>query len=190
MQSLFAGLRLLGIGVAPAYAAQAALSGAVLLALAVLIRRTEDAVIQGALMAAAALLVTPFLLDYDLTLLAIPLAVLASGALRTQFLPYEKMILLAAFILPMVARTLGHYAHLPVARRSSCCCFLHWDGVSPHRPNLWRRWHEGRGAPARFERRRPERRDLSRAVVMDLRPPRAFRAQCRRRRSLFRSGGA
>jgi hypothetical protein len=124
MQSLFAGLRLLGIGVAPAYAAQAALSGAVLLALAVFIRRADDAIVQGALMATAALLVTPFLLDYDLTLLAIPLAVLLSGALRTQFLPYEKMILLAAYILPMVARTLGHYAHLPVAPAVVLLLFL------------------------------------------------------------------
>jgi hypothetical protein len=50
-----------------------------------------------------------------LTLLAIPLTVLLTQALRTQFLPYEKMILLAAYLLPAVARLLGQHFSLPAA---------------------------------------------------------------------------
>lgn len=115
MQSLFASVRLLGGGLGLAYAAEAVLSGVVCLTLAVLVRRVDDAVVQGALMAAAALLATPFVLDYDLTLLAVPLAVLLTQALRTQFLPYEKMILLAAYLLPAVARLFGQQFSLPVA---------------------------------------------------------------------------
>jgi hypothetical protein len=115
MQSLFAALRLIGLDAGPAFAAQTVFTAAVCLALVVLVRRMEDALAQGALMAVAALLATPFVLDYDLTLLAIPLANLFSAALRDAFLPYEKMILLAAYLLPSVARPLGQYLHLPVA---------------------------------------------------------------------------
>ena len=43
-------------------------------------------------MIAAALLASPFLLDYDLVLLGIPLAWIARESLRTGFLPWEKII--------------------------------------------------------------------------------------------------
>jgi hypothetical protein len=115
MQSLFAAVRLLGGGVALAYGAQIALAGGILLALAVLLRRTPDAALQGALMVVAALLTTPFVLDYDLTLLALPLAVVFARAAPAQFLPYEKSVLLAAFVLPAVSRPLAQHAHLPLA---------------------------------------------------------------------------
>jgi hypothetical protein len=115
MASLFAAIRLIGGGIALAYASQAALSVAVVLALLVALRQTGDALAQGALIAAAAPLATPFVLDYDLALLAIPLAFLWSRAMASGFAPYEKMILLAAFALPAFARPLGQHVHLPLA---------------------------------------------------------------------------
>ena len=115
MQSFFAALRLLGAPLGFAYAAQIALSVAVAAALALLLRRTRDEQMQGALMAVAALLVTPFVLDYDLTLLAVPLAVLFAQARASSFAPYEKSILLVAFMLPAFSRALAQYAHLPLA---------------------------------------------------------------------------
>jgi hypothetical protein len=115
MVSLFAAIRLLGGGVALAYGAQTALALAVALALVVALRRTRDALEQGALVAAATLLATPFALDYDLALLALPLALLLSRALATEFLPYEKILLLAAYALPAFARPLAQTVHLPLA---------------------------------------------------------------------------
>lgn len=115
MQSLFAALRLFGASLSVAYAAQAILTAGVCVALAVLIRHLGDPLAQGALMAAAALLATPFVLDYDLTLLAVPLAILLTRALRSAFLPYEKMALLAAYLLPLVARALATHLYLPLA---------------------------------------------------------------------------
>jgi hypothetical protein len=115
MVSLFAALRLLGGGVALAYAAQAALALAVAVALVAALRRTGAALEQGALIAAATLLATPFALDYDLALLALPLALLLSRALATGFWPYEKILLLAAYALPGLARPLAQAVHLPVA---------------------------------------------------------------------------
>ena len=35
-------------------------------------------------------------------------------AMRTGFLPYEKTVLLAAFILPLLARPLAMAAHIPL----------------------------------------------------------------------------
>ncbi len=115
MASLFAAIRLFGGSVALAYVLQAALAGAVVCALVASLRKCRDAPTQGALIAAAAPLATPFLLDYDLTLLALPLALLLSRALATGFLPYEKIILLAAYALPAFARPLGQMAGTPLA---------------------------------------------------------------------------
>ena len=65
--------------------------------------------------ACAGLLATPFVLDYDLTLLALPLALVFSRGSRGKFLPFEKSALLAAYVLPAVARPLALYAHLPLS---------------------------------------------------------------------------
>jgi hypothetical protein len=115
MVSLFAAIRLLGGGLNLAYAAQAALAVAVGLALVSALRRTGGALEQVVLIAAATLPATPFALDYDLALLALPLAWLASRALATGFLPYEKILLLAAYALPGFARPLAQAVHLPLA---------------------------------------------------------------------------
>ncbi len=115
MQSLFAALRLLGAGLVWAYALQGMLTACVCVVLVVVLRKTGDAVAQGALMAAAALLATPFVLDYDLALLALPMAYLLSLALQTGFRCYEKITLISAFALPAVSRALAEHAHLPLA---------------------------------------------------------------------------
>jgi hypothetical protein len=66
-------------------------------------------------MIVGALLVSPFLLDYDLVILAAPLAWMLRQGLRTGFRDWEKLVLAAAFILPAVSRTLATQIHLPLA---------------------------------------------------------------------------
>ena len=78
-------------------------------------RRKPGARAEGATLAAAACVVTPFLLDYDLMLTAIPLAWVAAEAERGRFLPWEKVILASAFLLPLVARALAIWVGVPVA---------------------------------------------------------------------------
>lgn len=56
------------------------------------------------MLAAASLLASPFLLDYDLMILAVPMAWVVREAHRTGFLDWEKTILFAAFVSPLVAR--------------------------------------------------------------------------------------
>lgn len=114
MQSLYAAVRLLGGGSGLAYAAQAILAVGVLASLALAIHRGADTLAAGALMATAALLTTPFLLDYDLMLLAIPMAWLFREALRGEFLPWEKVVLLASFVLPLLARPVADALGVPL----------------------------------------------------------------------------
>ncbi|WP_158818009.1 glycosyltransferase family 87 protein [Methylocapsa sp. S129] len=115
MQSVFAGVRLLHGGLTLAYGLQIVAALGVCAALVHLQRRSFRSGAEGPAMVAAALLASPFLLDYDLVLLAIPLAWIARDTSRTGFLPFEKTILAVAFILPAVSRSIAAYAGLPLA---------------------------------------------------------------------------
>jgi hypothetical protein len=116
MASVFAAARLLGAGLAVAYGLQTAVAVAVLAAVAVTIRRARpDGATTIALAAAAAPLVSPFLLDYDLAITLLPLALLVARAITTGFHPWEKTAALALFLWPLVGRALSGPAHLPLA---------------------------------------------------------------------------
>jgi hypothetical protein len=114
LQSLFAALRLFGAGVAVSAAAQAVLCLAVLACLIRLALRRPPGQALLAPCAVAMLLATPFVLDYDLLLLAPALAWALRRALADGFRPWEKSLLAAAFVLPLVARLLAQGAHLPL----------------------------------------------------------------------------
>ena len=107
MQSPFAAVRLAGGGVPLAYVAQGLLAAGVVVGLALLARARADARAQGAALVAGALLATPFLLDYDLAIAAAPMLWLWSEGDRTGAARFERPVLAAAFLLPLVARTVG-----------------------------------------------------------------------------------
>ena len=115
LQSLFAALRLLGAGVGFAGVAQTVLALFVLAGLVLLARRRPPGQALLAPCAVGMLLATPFVLDYDLLLLAPALAWALRRALTDGFLPWEKSTLAAGFILPLVSRLLAQGAHLPLA---------------------------------------------------------------------------
>lgn len=102
LQSVFAMLRVLGAPVALSYAAQSVVTACVAALLFAAARRSRDALACGALMCAGAALVTPFVLRYDLVMLAIPLMWLARDAQRRPLSAPEAAIALAAFVLPLV----------------------------------------------------------------------------------------
>ena len=123
MQSVFAAVRLVGGSVAAGYGLQAMVALVVILTLTRALRRAAMAgsragarrgETEGAATAAAALLASPFLLDYDLMLLAIPLVVLARTGLERGFRSWEIVVLLAAYILPLVSRSIGLALHMPL----------------------------------------------------------------------------
>lgn len=113
MVSAFAAARVLGAPLPLAYAAQGAVFAA---AMALVLRRPGGRGPAAApLFVLAALLTSPFLLDYDLVMLAFPLAWLARQGLANGFLRWEKILLALGFALPLVARPLALDLHLPLA---------------------------------------------------------------------------
>ncbi|WP_460452466.1 glycosyltransferase family 87 protein [Alsobacter sp. SYSU BS001988] len=115
MQSIFAMMRLFGSSVSLAYAAQAAVGLAAAAAVVWVAWKVRSPRAVGAVMVAGALLTTPFMLRYDLMLLAIPLAWLYAEATRTGFRPGEVKIGVAAFMLPWMPTEVAQYGHLLVA---------------------------------------------------------------------------
>lgn len=101
-QSVFAMLRLAGASTAASYVVQAAAALLVAGALAFAARKSRDALACGALMCAGAALVTPFILRYDLVLLAIPLMWLARDAQRAGLRVHEVIVAALVFLLPLV----------------------------------------------------------------------------------------
>jgi hypothetical protein len=115
LQSAFAAARLWGFSVATSYAVQAAVS---LLAALVAIwtwRRAVTFDLHAAALATAILLSTPYMMDYDLVVLALPIAWLALEGRRSGFLPWEKSLLVFVWMLPLFARSLAGHALIPVA---------------------------------------------------------------------------
>lgn len=115
MQSTFAAVRLIGGSVAQAYGAQAMFAGTVAILLVMLARRNAAAMAQNAAFMTAAVMTTPFVLDYDLTWIAFPLVWLFSEARKDSFLPWEKIVMACAFMLPLLGRTIAMKLHLPLA---------------------------------------------------------------------------
>lgn len=115
MQSAFAAVRVLGGPLPLAWGLQALVALAAVGALVWLQLRVLRTPAEGAALLTAALLASPFLLDYDLTLLIFPLAWLATQGVRDGFRPWEKTLILVAFVLPVLSRSLATFAHLPIA---------------------------------------------------------------------------
>jgi len=70
---------------------------------------------QAAALVTATLLMTPYMMDYDLVILALPIAWLALEGRRSGFLPWEKSLVALAWLLPLFARTLAGKAMIPIA---------------------------------------------------------------------------
>ncbi|MGG5822762.1 glycosyltransferase family 87 protein [Falsiroseomonas sp. HW251] len=127
MASVFAAVRLLGGGAALAWGVQGVVALGVLAVLLPRLRRRPGGIAEMATTAAATPLVSPFLLDYDLLLLGLPLAFVLRAALREGWLPWERIVLLAGFVLPFVARPLATWPGVPVA--PLVCAALLWVAV-------------------------------------------------------------
>ncbi|MGH6851999.1 MAG: glycosyltransferase family 87 protein, partial [Methylocella sp.] len=125
MPTIFAAARLYGAPLSFAYGAQAITALTALGFLVRCVRRHRpDALALGAVTVAATVLVSPYLLDYDLSVIGLPLAWLSGRGLVHGFLPYEKFGILAAFALPLISRVLCLYLHLaagPIVLATQMC---------------------------------------------------------------------
>jgi alpha-1,2-mannosyltransferase len=115
VQSVFAALRLWGVSIGWAYGGQALVSFGAAVAVAIFAYRRPRSPAFGPVLIVATLLVTPYVLDYDLVLLAIPLSFMLREALRRGFLPWEKAVLLGGYVAPLATRIVAMHLHVPLA---------------------------------------------------------------------------
>jgi hypothetical protein len=115
IQSVFSWVRMWDGGIALAYAAQAAITLAVAAALCWLWRSRASYPLKGAGLLIGTLLATPYSLDYDLMLLAPAIAYLSVDGFARGFGPYEKTIVAALWIVPLVARSVPQATLIPLA---------------------------------------------------------------------------
>jgi alpha-1,2-mannosyltransferase len=115
MAGIFGAVRLLGGGAGVGQLAQlvAILLAAVATAF-VWTGRTSVAA-RSATLAGAALVASPLLWDYDLVLATVAAAWLVREGRCEGFLAWEKSLLAALFVVPLISRPIGEVFHLPLA---------------------------------------------------------------------------
>lgn len=114
IQSVFSAARMWGAGVQFAYAIQIALALALAAALAWLWRSDAAFELKASALASGSLLATPYVLDYDLVVLAVAIAFFARHGLNRGFHPYEISLLAAAWMVPLLSRGVAAATGLPL----------------------------------------------------------------------------
>ena len=107
MQSVFGAIRLFGGSSTLAYTGQIAMSLTVIAVLALVCYSRPGRLVEVAALATASLLFTPFLYDYDLAILVVPLACVTALAGQTGWRSWEQLTLVLAYVLPAAARPAG-----------------------------------------------------------------------------------
>jgi hypothetical protein len=114
MQSVFAGLRLIGFQAGIAYGAQALVALCLAAAVVALWRSAAAFELKAAGLILASLLATPYALDYDLVIVGPALAYLAVHGMREGFAPYEITLLVLVWALPLFARSLAGFSLITI----------------------------------------------------------------------------
>ena len=114
MPSLFIGLRMLGVGSGIAYGVHGIFALGVALLVWRMWWRRMRLPLTGAALVCGSLLVTPYAFDYDLALLAVPIALLALDGHRHGWLAGEREILVAAWLSPFLATVISAVTQVQV----------------------------------------------------------------------------
>jgi alpha-1,2-mannosyltransferase len=114
LQSVFAVVRMWGAGVPAAYAIQGAVSATVVCCTAWAWRSACNHDLKAAILVAATLLASPHILDYDLVILALAIAFTVGVGFAGGFRDYEISLLAAAWIVPLLSRSIAGATHIPL----------------------------------------------------------------------------
>lgn len=114
IQSIFSAVRAWGASVPIAYAAQASLFAALAVTLAWLWHSDAAFELKAAALALGSLLATPYVLDYDLVVLAVAIAFFARHGLQRGFRDFEISLLAAAWIVPLLSRSIAGATFIPL----------------------------------------------------------------------------
>ncbi len=114
IQSIFSAVRMWGASVHGAYAAQTALALTLAATLAWLWHSDAAFELKASALATASLLATPYVLDYDLVVLAVAIGFFARHGLSRGFRPFEISLLAAAWIVPLLSRSVAGLTGIPL----------------------------------------------------------------------------
>ena len=115
IQSVFSWARMWGAGIPLAYAAQAIATVTVAAALVLIWRSRAAFAVKAAALLIGSILATPYSLDYDLMLIAPAIAFLAADAMtRGNAVPWEKTLLAALWLAPLIARSFAQFTFVPL----------------------------------------------------------------------------
>ena len=114
IQSVFSAARMWGATVPAAYAVQFALGLGLAASLAWLWRSDAAFELKAAALATGSLLATPYVLDYDLVVLAVAIACLARHGLARGFRDFEISLLAAVWMVPLVSRGIAGATGIPL----------------------------------------------------------------------------
>ena len=124
IQSIFSAVRMWGGGVDLAYMAQGALALGVAAGL-IWLWRSEAAVdLKASALAVAALIATPYVLDYDLMILAVAIAFYVRHGLARGFHNFELSLLAFAWIAPLLSRPLAKATGIPLGLTAQIVLFI------------------------------------------------------------------
>src|ERR1700761_4132249 len=114
IQSIFSAPRNWGADVRTAYAIQTALAVILAASLAWLWHSEAAFELKASALATASLLATPYVLDYDLVVLAVAIAFFACHGIKQGFRDYETSLLAAAWIVPLLSRGVAGATGIPL----------------------------------------------------------------------------
>jgi hypothetical protein len=124
IQSVFSWVRMWGGGIPLAYAVQSVVTFAIAVAVGWLWRSPASFPLKAAALIVGGLLATPYVLDYDLMLLAPAIAFIAVDGIERGFGPYEKTMLAALWLVPLITRSIAETTLIPLAAPLMLCAFV------------------------------------------------------------------
>lgn len=114
IQSAFSAMRMWGAGVHSAYAIQIALALMLAASLAWLWQSNALFELKASALATASLLATPYVLDYDLVVLAVAIVFFVRHGMNRGFHDYEISLLAAAWFMPLLSRAIAGVSGIPL----------------------------------------------------------------------------
>ena len=114
IQSVFSAVRMWGADVHTAYAVQIALALTLAASLVWLWQSDAAFELKASALATGSLLATPYVLDYDLVVLAVAIAFFARHGLSRGFRNYEISLLAAVWIVPLLSRGIAGVTGIPL----------------------------------------------------------------------------
>ncbi len=112
--SVFALMRLSGAPLSLAYSAHFIVAILVASAVWKVWRTYSSWRIRQSILVLASILASPYMMDYDLTLLALPIALIANEGIEYGWMPSERQILMMLWALPMLMVFLSFYTSIQV----------------------------------------------------------------------------